>query len=132
MSIPGSKEMQIFYFGCWDDTGHYLWTPQGDRQSKRTLQYDQPWGFALDGGIQPKEGIYCRGKGIPHNAVLCHNDGWTALTFHDNTVDTRPGSVSVFLVQAVIDDKAIRDLAREHFPKIGRACIAPYNTRSDP
>ncbi len=35
--------MKTFYFGCWGDKGHYLWTPTGDTLRRDTRDVATPW-----------------------------------------------------------------------------------------
>ncbi len=83
MSAP-----EILYFGAIRVAGHYL-------HSKRDphIDYDStPWRYDLDQGIveDPDQ--------IDGKLYLKKKDGWTALGFWDRSVDSRPGSNSVFLV----------------------------------
>jgi hypothetical protein len=122
------------YFGCVGESGHYLWGSSGGRRPLRLRREGQdqllgvpssirnehsgkkplvPWGLSVDGGLMPKRRPLKEGE-----AVLAHRDGWTALSFWDRTVDTRPGSVSVFLFNAELEfHQAVRAAMRE-FPTI--------------
>ena len=106
---------RVLYFGCWRDVGHYIWTP--DRG--RSLDCGQtPWGYSVDGKLQKRGGKVCRGEGIPDDAMLHHEDGWTAFAFWDRTVDRRPGSCSVFLATGEHSREGMLNIARETFPEI--------------
>lgn len=67
-----------------------MWEP-GDNLYLRNLE--TPWGSYPDGTLVPTT-TYENGL-----ALLHHKDGWTALAFHDQSGDTRPGSHSTFLVR---------------------------------
>ena len=45
-------------------------------------------------------------------------DGWSIVAFWDNTIDSRPGSHSTFVVNEVIEATELLDRAREAFPKV--------------
>lgn len=87
--------MDALYFGCLRDSGHFLWDVNHQRRT-----YDIPEGFpctpgALDGGLLPKS-KYCPTPGVTY---LSYINGWTILSMADDSVDTRPGSLSVFLLR---------------------------------
>lgn len=121
--------MQTFYFGCWHEPGHYLWHcgtggyPYKDwRHSKillgahpHSLNYEPPeipWGYGLDGGL-------LRGKSLREGeAVVEQRDGWTALSFYDNSVDRRPGSSSTFVFDTPLSPEEALAAARAAFPPI--------------
>lgn len=70
---------KFYYFGCDGQAGHYMFAP-----SMRTdfhFARKNPWGIDIDGGLL---------KGTKEKFIVAHKDGWTALAFWDNTVDTRP------------------------------------------
>jgi hypothetical protein len=119
------------YFGCVGQTGHHLWQSDGkgrplrvgggidrqllgpipgwedDAETKRII----PWGWKVDGGLLPKH----FGEG---EATLVHKAGWTALSFWDRTVDTRPGSCSTFLFNAEMEFHVALRAATKEFSTI--------------
>lgn len=111
-----------YFFGCWRDVGHYWWRPVGggrftlgvEKISWREFEYgcptDQPWGH-VDGKLYPR-------PSGQSEAALHHKDGWTALAMVDRTVDSRPGSNSVFMFHATLDFDQAVDAARAHFPGV--------------
>lgn len=89
-----------YYFGCIGDSGHYLWAEGGRRISPHSseLQDRFPCQYnALDGGLIPPSGHY-HAEGVYFAAYI---NGWTVVSFNDNSVDTRPGSHSVFIVEGI-------------------------------
>jgi hypothetical protein len=98
---------QVFYFGCIGDVGHFVWNIHGQRVANTS-----PWGDEVDGGLCPA------GKQVEGAASLHHEDGWTALAFWDRSVDSRPGSNSVFLIEGEYDFESAVEVAREAFPQI--------------
>jgi hypothetical protein len=93
--------VKVFYFGCWDAIGHFLWTPSGVSVPLSTT----PWGNAVDTGLCPgkrdrRGEVACENQ-REGEAALHHLDGWTALAFWDRSVDTRHGSNSAFLAEGM-------------------------------
>ena len=100
---------EILYFGCIDEAGHYLFS----KRNPQIRTSDQPWGILIDGktvghGGYGREGV----------CVTTKKDGWTAVDFTDNSVDTRPGSHSCFLVAADLTTEQVLALAREQWPEV--------------
>ncbi len=116
MTTPPEKP-QVYYYGCWGDKGHFLWTPEQESVRISKMKDATPFGDDIDGYLQ-KGSARCTGTGIPTDARLHHQDGWTALAFWDRTVDTRPGSCSVFLAEGVHDVEAIKEIAHSNFPEV--------------
>lgn len=125
--------MRAFYFGCWREPGRRLWHPASDGtpmqmydrgESERRLlglpsamrggptPGEIPWGYSLDGGL-------LKGKRLPEGAaVVEHRDNWTALSFWDCSVDSRPGSCSSFVFDALLSPEEALAAARASFPPI--------------
>lgn len=106
------------YFGCVDQAGHRYWLrgsgghPYSSGRLRDTVT---PWGYKVDGGLLSK------GAGIDleqGHAHIVHEHGWTAVAFTDRSVDSRPGSWSVFCIPAILDGPEALDVAREAFPPI--------------
>lgn len=99
-----------YYFGCWHGAGHYLHDLRG---SSRRVNYEQiPWGTSIDGTLTPV------GTTKQSKAALWHKSGWTALSMHDYSVDTRGNSNAAFLFHAVLDAEQVLALARQYWPTI--------------
>lgn len=112
---PADTVTEAYYFGTFQDSGHYLWT-------KRLRKHDfpfrgespVPW-TRLDGKL------YDESRQVEGECHLHHKDGWTALSFANRTDDSRPGSNSTFFFNAVLGfDQAVA-AAREHFPRVTQA-----------
>lgn len=112
--------MKVFYFGCWGDLGHHLWTPTG----RRSPGDAGPWmAHELDA---PPTGHRGRdtGRGVvpadpderEHVWRLTHSDGWTALGAWDRTCDRRNGSKAVFVAEGEYTEDEMRVLAARWFP----------------
>lgn len=90
---------QILYFGCLNQTGHSLHSKQGSRG----LYYEStPWGIKLDGGVTGFQ----------------QKDGWSAYGFADYSVDTRPGSNSIFLCAAEVSADELLTEAFNQWPEV--------------
>lgn len=98
----------MYYFGPWDQAGHYLFT---ERLESIWPAKIGPWrpGF-LDGGLQINDKTQPEGV-----ALLHHLEGWSALAFWDRTVDTRMACCSVYLADAILTFEEIVALAKEKF-----------------
>jgi hypothetical protein len=99
---------KMFYCGCHGDTGHYVWSEDGWRSYK--LWKEQPWGNAIDGGLQPPK---WRDNGMTR---FTQKHGWSALSWWDNSIDTRPGSHSTFVVEGTHSAEEVLAMARNRFP----------------
>ena len=98
---------KVFYFGVLDH-GHFMYEP-GDSLYLRELA--QPWGEDVDGDLCPTS--YENGL-----ALLHHKDGWTALSFRDQSGDTRPGSHSTFLVRGTFTFDEMLALAKAQWADV--------------
>ena len=104
----------IYYFGCWHRAGHYLYTMTGSFLTTRAVPEDFPCLLAaLDGGFLPSHLSQDEGR-----ATLVHLNGWTLLSFWDNSGDTRPNSCSTFVLRGLHTFAETCALAREGFPRV--------------
>ena len=94
--------MRIYYFGCVGEAGHYMHTPE--LRHDWDFMRNNPWARNLDDAF----------KG------LRHKDGWTALAMYDYTVDSRPGSNSIFLAEGMFSEEEMSTLALQFFPTIAK------------
>lgn len=109
---------ESFYYGCWREAGHFLWTTGGNTVYERSpaLPSDFPVKLhVLDGGFlgvgrDQTEGL----------AVLSHVAEWTILSFWDRSVDERGGCNSNFIMRGRLDFTRAVDVAKEKFPSIWR------------
>ena len=108
--------MKVYYFGCVERAGHYMHTP--DMRTDSSFMHENPWGFSIDGGLLPK-------REVQHEPVLAHKDGWTALSFWDRTVDSRPRSNSSFLAEGTHTMDEMFAIAHQYFPKIALRTSLP-------
>ena len=103
--------MRIYYYGCKEESGHFLWQPN----RITTVPFHQegliPW-INIDMGLCPQT---TRKQGV---AKIHHKEGWTAIAFWDNSIDTRPGANSVFLYEDLLEYDQMIEAFEEHFPNI--------------
>ena len=137
--------LKIYYYGCVGRVGHCLF--DSNLEYVRGVRPESiPWPF-LDGALAPhhedctfndvidSQGhirAFCSSRtGQPRlscNAVeglaKLHNrrDGngeyWTALAFWDCSVDERPGSNSVFILEGLYNFEQALEIAKKTFPTI--------------
>lgn len=100
-------ESKMFYFGPWDRPGHFL---VGEHGSHVPYKNECPWTpDQIDGILQPKDS-QAEGR-----ALLHYKDGWTALSFHDRSVDTRGGCNSTYFARGVLTFDEIVLMAKTRF-----------------
>lgn len=141
-----SEPVETYYFGCWRESGHYLWTPNMARPQGCPFGYPEKLnGRYLDCGFCPgiivyKDGRISDSKNVPDGqAAVVHVDDWTVLSFWDKSVDHRPGSHSTYLIRGTHAFENAVIIARERFPHVWArykfdvvAYIAPSGDRDDP
>lgn len=112
--------MRVFYFGCWSRSGHAMWTPNGE------VREGGPWSYStLDAAPLDSHGRNT-GRGLvpadPEQQEgvwrLTHKDGWTALGAWDRSVDTRRGSVSVFVAEGTHGELDMLRITSTAFPSV--------------
>lgn len=121
-------ELRAYYFGCWGQTGHYLYEPSGRTTWNRITPNIH--GGSLDGGFcgDPALARYRYGETVPTwshegaqpegRARITHLDGWTILAFWDRSLDRRDASNSAFLLQGTHDFQAMVAMASARFPSV--------------
>lgn len=103
----------IYYFGCWQEAGHYLRDPRGYTHHYRLEPTFPVAEHVLDGGLLP--------PGLPEvegRASLIHVNGWTILTFWDRSVDSRGKCSSTFIAKGTRYFDAMVLCAKYHFPNV--------------
>jgi hypothetical protein len=125
-----ADQQRAYYFGCWQRSGHYFFLPGMKspwRERRETPEEIVPWGFDVDSRLAPladgstkEKGRYRYSAGEAPNgvALLHHRDGWTALSFWDNSVDSRGNSSSTFIFEDTLDFDEALVRARELFPQV--------------
>lgn len=94
-------------------SGHYLHLPTG---TPYITVDEQPWGRKIDGGLM-NDANFGKNTEPDGRLVFAQRDGWSALSFWDRSGDSRPGSVTVFLVHELIDRDQLLARARGQWPE---------------
>ena len=121
----------ILFFGCWGEAGHYLRDVQGREPRLASPQGPVrwrdfiPWGTRIDGGLAPRTnggGQATEGLAAFHQNtawVGCPGEiVWCAISWWDNSVDSRPGSSATFLADHRCSPAELLAEAREAFPEV--------------
>lgn len=116
LGIAGAMTAPIYYFGCGRDVGHYFYEPGKPSSTSRNIVAVLPesWQKVYDAGLPPDKR---RGQTEGH-AKLHHEQGWTALSFWDRSVDSRGNSHSTFFVRANLDFMPMLNLCAVKFPEV--------------
>lgn len=115
----------MFYFGPWDEPGHYLFNERGESAYRH--EKSVPWTLGqMDGGNflphtcgRLERGMRCgAGTCAPYGkALIHHKEGWTAIAFWDSSVDKRSGCVSVYVAQGEFAFDDMVGMAKTRFAK---------------
>jgi hypothetical protein len=114
--------LRPYYFGVavGDQAGHHLYGEDGF-WPKRPEREELPFTLArLDGEFCPN---VTRQEGV---AKITWENGWTILSFWDQSGDHRPGSHSTFLFPGVLRFEQIETEAARVFPKIWARALARF------
>lgn len=102
---------RMFYFGPWRESGHHFHGPGGsavDRAIEKSLPWGPLHGWTIDCGLIPNKNYRAQGE-----AWITHDHGWTALSFWDMSVDTRPASHSTYIAEGTFTfDEMVRSASR--------------------
>jgi hypothetical protein len=134
--------VKAYYFGCWNQAGHYLFGPHGshvpyEEREKIELYAD---GLHLESSLAPRRTrdgkIACRARGAstrdrdmihnntaecPQGQCLVHHlpNGFTAMQWWDRCQgDTRGACNSTVLLEGEHDFETMVAALREHFPTV--------------
>ena len=101
----------LYYFGCWDRSGHYLWNgPSSLSRHEKALPFQTK---ILDCGLLDPHKPQTQSHGVI-NVI----NGWTVLSFWDRTGDTRIGSNSAFIADCPMTFDEICQKAKETYPEL--------------
>lgn len=115
---------KVYYFGCINRSGHYLWDSVRNSLGYMETKKFTPWGNNIDGGIFHKS----PDKGKEGCAHWSQHEGWTVVYYADYSVDKRGGSHSTFLVHSLTSADNLLNLAREQWPEVFNRPSAPLIT----
>lgn len=116
--------MKVYYFGCLGFTGHHFYEVSSRGALLMPSTYGSPWGYKVDGGLQPAEPRFRQG-----DAALHEKDGWTCLAWWDMTVDPRQASCSALVAEGSHGLDAMLALLGEHFPAVAERQTVPVYLR---
>jgi hypothetical protein len=113
----------MFYFGPWDEAGHYLFDEQGygvRTKDRGAFPWDEYSGESgIDGVLQPgcfrKFDRWMHGDQLEGQALLHHRSGWTALSFWDRSVDKRGNCNSTYFAEGTFTFDEMVAMAKERF-----------------
>lgn len=135
---------RCYFFGCWNEAGHYMHAPGGGRDYDHRAQYFGPDRTCCDGTLAPRIGARRHNKGdlvwmaqgktrdertridydsaeCPQGQFVLHylDNGYTAISWWDRTQgDTRGACNSTVLLEGQHDAAAMLAALREHFPHV--------------
>jgi hypothetical protein len=121
--------VEAYYYGCEDDTGHHWWARDGHWKGHRDIiarlpapsigPYRVDQGFC-PGAPAPSDRLqrWRRSKWRIGEAALHRVDGWTILSFWDNSIEKRPGGCSTFVAIGTHDYETMRAIAAAQFPSV--------------
>ena len=101
-----------YYFGCWGDSGHFMFNRDGETAERNARAILPPPLRVPDATLTPK------GPQIQGVALLHHVEGWTAISFWDRSVDSRPGSNSTFILRGTLTWDEVIEQSRAAFPSV--------------
>lgn len=114
----------VYYFGCWNQAGHYLHDPSGRVLSQEKVGPFDVYGktgLPLDGKFTPGPHPQYGTGGLLQDesfVALTYARGWTVMAMWDRSVDTRGGCNANFIAEGRLTEAEMWALARQHFPQI--------------
>lgn len=107
------NSIRMFYFGPWAQSGHHFRGEDG-RMLPHDVEISLPWGssmgWKIDGGLIPNKNYYA--VGVAH---VTHEHGWTAISFWDMSVDSRPASHSTYIAEGTFTFEQMVETAKTSF-----------------
>jgi hypothetical protein len=114
---------EVYYFGCWEQAGHYWRAPHYKSHFDIEDRVGSNIHPRIDSGFCPgsipgKSQFDRSRPEVQGEACLHHVDGWTILSFWDRSVDRRGCSNSSFVVLGTWTMDDVLDVARTKFPSV--------------
>lgn len=106
----------IYYFGALEKEGHFLYNSHGTRMTRYDPKFPFNWDF-LDGGTLKLIPNTEQGQ-ISLVRLYANKQAWTVLSFWDQSGDSRPGSLSVFIQDAPLTAENMILNAKKVFPQV--------------
>ena len=117
----------MYYSGCWLRPGHYLYSMTGRLLTSRRVPEDFPCRLAaLDGGFLSPRLPQVQGR-----ATHVHLNGWTILSFWDQSGDVRPESCSTFVLRGLYPFAETCAIAQKGFPRVWERLGFPIVLREE-
>jgi hypothetical protein len=107
----------VYFWGCVQSVGHYLWGFKGGRLANVRHDGRVPWKL-VDGVLCPgadHNGYAESYRQVEGQAKLHHRDGWTALAWWDRSVDRRGGANAALFARGVLPAQEVVRLGRDRF-----------------
>lgn len=106
----GGMMPEIYFFGCWQQVGHYLWRPDMERVGAHEVAeiLGRNWKW-IDGQCVPA----CTRR-WDHGM----HEEWTFLSSTDNTVDDRKGSHATFIARGEFTREQMQEMVWKTFPAV--------------
>lgn len=101
----------MIYFGCIGKAGHYAWVSE---RSHGGYGGWNRWFMEQDGKLAPRDHQREFEPTIHH----LFDDTVTVIAYWDRSVDTRPGSNSMFLAEGRFALDEMLAMARDQFPTV--------------
>lgn len=110
----------MVYYGPWAQSGHYFFYENGqevysEERSKLGWKMTEIDGVMQPGCPDPNDRLQRHGPRVQGEALLHHRNGWTALSFWDSSVDTRPGCNSTYIAEGIFTFEEMVELAKTRF-----------------
>jgi hypothetical protein len=112
--------VSVYFWGCWERSGHHLWKPTGESIARPHQEIGLPWA-SIDGTLCPgANGLgwalaSAQEEGLVRVSRL---GGWTALAWWDRSVDTRHGSNAGLFADADLEPGDLLAEGFRLFPQI--------------
>lgn len=111
----------VYFFGCWNRPGHFLYDVSGRMVHSQRLPAELQMG-KLDSPAFEATPTPHQPLGVTRLQHITPREGapavWTALSMWDRSGDTRPGSHSIFLALGVFTEDEMWAIAARDFPEV--------------
>lgn len=119
---PEIETIEMYYFGCWGQAGHYWRSPNG-HATERAIEARIPEALRhgrIDGNFCPGYiGPYKRTcPEVEGEAAIHLIEGWTALAWWDRSVDRRPACNSAVVVRGDHSYTMVLEIVKAQMPDL--------------
>jgi hypothetical protein len=109
----------VFYFGCIQGPGHFLWSSESQRTRAGSRGFPDDFPVepcSLDGGLLGP--MHYHGPEVEGQAAVWRGRGWTIISFWDRSVDKRGACNSSFVVRGTLSFDEAVTRAKAAFPNV--------------